>query len=246
MQKVFTFFEQGELKGQKARYMKGTTLKKAMEGKLAAKLPQFQLFQGLDVRGETFVVLIVVIMSLYVCRMLTKSTFLTSFWTSPLASRKQKRRVWSWRQWLQPRELVGSSGDKNLAGSGSNDSCICKRRPFEHLQAPTRKATSKDFQSIEYYAVAYQISMLVLCCYTDIVWEGKAAKDKSLGHPQSLKPVVEDENIRMLAASPGQLSQVDFTRSELILVSIKDVSVLLCICPVELHVHIRRWILVWK
>lgn len=53
MQEVFTLFEQGELKGQKARCMKGATMKKALEGKLAAKLPQFQLFQGLDVSVAT-------------------------------------------------------------------------------------------------------------------------------------------------------------------------------------------------
>ena len=49
MQSVFTMYEKGELKGQKPRRMEGVTLQKALEGKLAAKLPQFKIFQGLDV-----------------------------------------------------------------------------------------------------------------------------------------------------------------------------------------------------
>lgn len=49
MQEVFRLFEEGKLKGQKPRVMKGVTLKKALEGKLAPKLPQFKVFQGLDV-----------------------------------------------------------------------------------------------------------------------------------------------------------------------------------------------------
>ncbi len=49
MQSVFTMYEKGELKGQKSRRMEGVTLQKALEGKLAAKLPQFKIFQGLDV-----------------------------------------------------------------------------------------------------------------------------------------------------------------------------------------------------
>lgn len=53
MQEVFTKFEEGKLKGQKERRMKGVMLQKALEGKLAAKLPQFKMFQGLSVSVET-------------------------------------------------------------------------------------------------------------------------------------------------------------------------------------------------
>lgn len=49
MQDVFGKYEEGKLKGQKGRLMKGAMLQKALEGKLAAKLPQFKIFQGLDV-----------------------------------------------------------------------------------------------------------------------------------------------------------------------------------------------------
>lgn len=49
MQLVFAMFEKGELKDQKPRCMKGVTLQKALEGKLSAKLPQFKVFQGLEV-----------------------------------------------------------------------------------------------------------------------------------------------------------------------------------------------------
>lgn len=51
MQKVFIMYEEGKLKGQRLQVMKGAMLQRAMEGKLAAKLPQFKLFQGLDVRA---------------------------------------------------------------------------------------------------------------------------------------------------------------------------------------------------
>lgn len=37
MQKVFALFEEGKLRGQKAREMKGLILQKALEGKLAPK-----------------------------------------------------------------------------------------------------------------------------------------------------------------------------------------------------------------
>lgn len=49
MQDVFTKYEEGKLKGQKERFMKGVMLQKAIEGKLTAKLPQFKIFQGLSV-----------------------------------------------------------------------------------------------------------------------------------------------------------------------------------------------------
>lgn len=49
MQDVFVKYEEGKLKGQKERSMKGHILQKAIEGKLAAKLPQFKIFQGLSV-----------------------------------------------------------------------------------------------------------------------------------------------------------------------------------------------------
>lgn len=49
MQKAFSMFENGTLKGQKARVMTGVTLQKALEGKLAPKLSQFKVFQGLKV-----------------------------------------------------------------------------------------------------------------------------------------------------------------------------------------------------
>ena len=49
MQRVFSMYENSTLKGQKVRVMSGITLQKAFEGKLAPKLPQFQVFQGLQV-----------------------------------------------------------------------------------------------------------------------------------------------------------------------------------------------------
>ena len=49
MQSVFSRFEEGKLKGQKPRQMTGITLQKALEGKLAPKLSQFKVFQGLQV-----------------------------------------------------------------------------------------------------------------------------------------------------------------------------------------------------
>lgn len=50
MQTVFKMYEEGTLKDQKKRVMNGTTLQMAIEGKLAPKLPQFKVFQGLKVR----------------------------------------------------------------------------------------------------------------------------------------------------------------------------------------------------
>lgn len=49
MQEVFIKFEEGRLKGQKTRKIEGVTLQKALEGKLAAKLQHFKIFQGLEV-----------------------------------------------------------------------------------------------------------------------------------------------------------------------------------------------------
>ena len=49
MQRVFSLYEEGKLKGQKVHDMTGTTLQKALEGRLAPKLPQFKIFQGLKV-----------------------------------------------------------------------------------------------------------------------------------------------------------------------------------------------------
>ena len=49
MQSVFEKYEKGQLKGQKPREMKGLNLQKALEGRFSPKLPQFKLFQGLQV-----------------------------------------------------------------------------------------------------------------------------------------------------------------------------------------------------
>jgi len=49
MKDVFQKYEEGRLKGQKEHSLKGASLQKALEGKLAAKLPQFKIFQGLNV-----------------------------------------------------------------------------------------------------------------------------------------------------------------------------------------------------
>ena len=46
MQMVFSLYEEGKLMGQKVHEM---TLQKALEGRLAPKLPQFKIFQGLKV-----------------------------------------------------------------------------------------------------------------------------------------------------------------------------------------------------
>jgi len=50
MQTVFKRYKEGTLKGQKEHVMEGLTLQKALEGKLAPKLFQFKVFQGLSVR----------------------------------------------------------------------------------------------------------------------------------------------------------------------------------------------------
>ena len=49
MQKVFALFEERKLKGQKKVGLKGVMLQKALEGRLAPKLPQYKIFQGIDV-----------------------------------------------------------------------------------------------------------------------------------------------------------------------------------------------------
>ena len=51
MKTVFLKYEEGKLKGQKVRDLKGLSLQKALEGRYAAKLPQFKVFQGLQVRA---------------------------------------------------------------------------------------------------------------------------------------------------------------------------------------------------
>ena len=55
MQDAFKRFEEGKLKGQKERKMTGVTLQKALEGKLAPKLGQFKVFQGLKVRLSSYI-----------------------------------------------------------------------------------------------------------------------------------------------------------------------------------------------
>lgn len=49
LQEVFLKFEEGKLKGQKCREMKGATLQKALEGKFTPKVYHFKTFQGLQV-----------------------------------------------------------------------------------------------------------------------------------------------------------------------------------------------------
>ena len=49
MQSVFVLFEEGKLKGQKARDLTGLNFQKAIEGKFAPKLHHFKIFQGIDV-----------------------------------------------------------------------------------------------------------------------------------------------------------------------------------------------------
>lgn len=50
MQRAFSMYEEGQVKGQKTQEMTGATLQKALEGKLAPKLTHFKIFQGLQVR----------------------------------------------------------------------------------------------------------------------------------------------------------------------------------------------------
>ena len=47
----FSLYEEGGLKGQKSREMTGDILQKALDGKLAAKLSHFKIFQGFSVRA---------------------------------------------------------------------------------------------------------------------------------------------------------------------------------------------------
>ena len=54
MQMVFGLFEEGKLKGQKRREMKGVMLQKALEGRLAPKLHHFKIFQGIGVSGDQY------------------------------------------------------------------------------------------------------------------------------------------------------------------------------------------------
>ena len=49
MQLAFSLYEEGKLKGQRQRDLKGLCLQKALEGRYAPKLPQFKVFQGLKV-----------------------------------------------------------------------------------------------------------------------------------------------------------------------------------------------------
>ena len=49
MQEIFCMYEEGTLKGQKHRELKGLSLQKALEGRYAAKLTQFKVFQSLKV-----------------------------------------------------------------------------------------------------------------------------------------------------------------------------------------------------
>ena len=57
MQTVFTMYEKGTLKDQKKRVMNGSTLQMAIEGKLAPKLPQFKIFQGLKVIHSNIIII---------------------------------------------------------------------------------------------------------------------------------------------------------------------------------------------
>lgn len=50
MQQVFLLHEHGQLKGEKLREMKGSAINKGMDGKFSAKLTDFKIFQGLQVR----------------------------------------------------------------------------------------------------------------------------------------------------------------------------------------------------
>ncbi len=49
LQKVYSVFEQGKLKGQQPHKLTGAGLQKALQGKYSAKLQHFKMFQGLKV-----------------------------------------------------------------------------------------------------------------------------------------------------------------------------------------------------
>ena len=49
---VFALFEERKLKGQKKVELKGVMLQKALEGRLALKLPQYKSIQGIDVSDD--------------------------------------------------------------------------------------------------------------------------------------------------------------------------------------------------
>ena len=59
LQAMFAMYEEGRLKGQKEREMKGITLQKALEGKLAPKLYHFKIFQGIDVCVKMHIILVI-------------------------------------------------------------------------------------------------------------------------------------------------------------------------------------------
>ena len=51
MQKVFTMYEEGTLKGKKTRDLENPEiLQKSLEGALSPKLTHFKIFQGLQVK----------------------------------------------------------------------------------------------------------------------------------------------------------------------------------------------------
>lgn len=91
MQDVFGKYEDGKLKGQKERLIKGTMLQKALEGKLAPKLPQFKIFQGLDVSIDCRKP--PASQKLYCYRMLTRNNFWMVCWRAQLALMKLRRGV---------------------------------------------------------------------------------------------------------------------------------------------------------
>ena len=54
LQKMFTLYEEGKLKGQKVHMMKGDALHKAIQWKFSARLHHFKVFQGLKVRFNKY------------------------------------------------------------------------------------------------------------------------------------------------------------------------------------------------
>ena len=50
LQKVFSLYEEGKLKGQQLHKLKGDTLQRAIQGKFSTRLRHFKAFQGLKVR----------------------------------------------------------------------------------------------------------------------------------------------------------------------------------------------------